>query len=158
MARTPARWLLIFFGLLEEGCPWPGDLRYAKATFIAKPSTLWHDPLTFRILMILPYCYRSWAKLRLRRLTPRIRTWATEDMFAVNPGTGADAAWYRSAALREEALMQSKPFSGPATTSGRLMTSSPEKRPLPPRLRQVCPRDLPGPISTSTSIWRFAVG
>ena len=62
--------------------------------------------------MILPYCYRSWAKLRLRHVSPWIRTWATEDMFAVSPGTGADAAWYRSAALREEALMQSKPFSG----------------------------------------------
>ncbi|MFM7989618.1 MAG: hypothetical protein ACKPKO_60925, partial [Candidatus Fonsibacter sp.] len=35
-----------------------------------------------------------------------------EDMIAVSRGTGEDAAWYRSAAMREEALMSSKPFSG----------------------------------------------
>ena len=82
------------------------------AVFVTKPTTSWEDPLSLRILTILPYCYRCWAKLRLRHLGPWIQSWATEDMFAVKAGKGADAAWYRSAVLREEALMMAKPFSG----------------------------------------------
>ena len=50
--------------------------------------------------------------MRLRQLSPWVQSWATEDMFAVKAGKGADAAWYRSAVLREEALMMAKPFSG----------------------------------------------
>jgi hypothetical protein len=80
--------------------------------FHLQATTSWEDPLSFRILTILPYCYRCWAKLRLRHLSPWIQSWATEDMFAVKAGKGADAAWYRSAVLSEEALMMAKPFSG----------------------------------------------
>ncbi|WP_353239599.1 hypothetical protein, partial [Limnohabitans sp.] len=85
---------------------------HAKAVFISKPTTAWEDPLSFRILMVLPYCYRVWAKLRLLHVAAWVQSWATEDMFAVRRGQGADAAWYRSAVLREDALLQGKPFSG----------------------------------------------
>ncbi len=43
MERTRARWLLILFGLFDQGFPWPAELRQAKATFITKPSTSWQD-------------------------------------------------------------------------------------------------------------------
>ncbi|MFM7985773.1 MAG: hypothetical protein ACKPKO_41310, partial [Candidatus Fonsibacter sp.] len=112
MTRRAATWLLCFFNLLEDGCAWPEQLLHAKAVFISKPTTAWEDPLSFRILMILSYCYRVWAKLCLLHVATWVQSWATEDMYAVRRGQGADAAWYRSAVLREEALMVGKPFSG----------------------------------------------
>ena len=33
-------------------------------------------------------------------------------MMAILQGTGADTAWYRSALLREDALLRGRPFSG----------------------------------------------
>ena len=69
-----AKWLLVLFALVENGAPWPTSLRQGKAVFIAKPGTSWEDPLTFRILLILPYAYRCWAKMRLRHLAPWIQS------------------------------------------------------------------------------------
>eukprot|EP00974_Lingulodinium_polyedra_P006074 575126-Lingulodinium_polyedra.AAC.1 len=62
--------------------------------------------------MVLPYAYRCRAKLGLRHLAPWLASWTTEDIMGVRDGTGADAAWYRSAVLREEALLRGTPFSG----------------------------------------------
>ena len=98
--------------MVENGAPWPGSLRRGQAVFIPKPNTSWDDPLSFRILLVLPYVYRCWAKMRLRHLAPWIRSWATEDMFALLEGTGAEDAWYRSAAMREEAILAARPLSG----------------------------------------------
>ena len=84
----------------------------AKAAFIAKATTSWEDPLTFRILMTLPYAYKCWAKLRLKHVSPWVQSWASQDMFGLREGSGADAAWYRSALLREEAALEGRPFSG----------------------------------------------
>ena len=112
LSVAAAKWLLVHFALVENGAPWPKGLRKGKPVFIAKPSTSWEDPLTFRILLILPYAYRCGAKMRLRHLAPWIRSWATEDMFGLYEGTGAQGAWYRSAVVREEALLSARPFSG----------------------------------------------
>ena len=49
--------------------------------------------------------------MRLRRLMPWIQSWATEDMMGLCGGTGAETPWYRSAVLREQALMEGRPFS-----------------------------------------------
>ena len=62
------------FALDENDAPWPLSLQRGKAVFIAKPSTSWEDPLALRILLILPYAYRCWAKMRLRHLAPWIRS------------------------------------------------------------------------------------
>ena len=43
---------------------------------------------------------------------PWVRSWATEDMFELAEGTGAQDAWYRRAVLREEAIVTPRPFSG----------------------------------------------
>ena len=103
---------MVLFTLVETGAPWPVPLQRGKAVFIAKPNTSWEDPLAFRILLILPYAYRCWAKMRLYHMAPWVRSWATEDMFGLAEGTGAQDAWYRSAVLREEEIVTSRPFSG----------------------------------------------
>ena len=53
-----AKWLLVLFAAVENGAPWPASLRRGTSVFIAKPSTSWEDPLTFRAMLILPYAYR----------------------------------------------------------------------------------------------------
>ncbi len=68
--------------------------------------------MTFRILLILPYAYRCWAKMSFQHLNPWVRSWATEDMLGSLEGTGAEDPWYRSGVLREEAILMGRPFSG----------------------------------------------
>eukprot|EP00974_Lingulodinium_polyedra_P105296 10195113-Lingulodinium_polyedra.AAC.1 len=57
LCRKAAAWLIVLFAQVEGGTPWPDPLRAGKTVFISKPSTNWEGPLTFRILMILPYAY-----------------------------------------------------------------------------------------------------
>ena len=61
--------------------------------------------MAFRSLLILPYAYRCWAKLRLRHLSPWIQTWATEDTLALQAGIGADAALGLGAPRRRALFM-----------------------------------------------------
>ena len=53
MHRLAARWLLVLFGLLEDGCAWPKDMLQARAVFISKPTTYWEEPFGFRIWLNL---------------------------------------------------------------------------------------------------------
>ena len=50
-----AKWLLVLVGLPESGRLWPQELKVAKAAFVSMPTTSWEDPLSFRILMLLPH-------------------------------------------------------------------------------------------------------
>ena len=112
LTRAAVRWLVVLLTLVEAGAEWPRDALHGKAVFIGKPSTRWDDPLTWRVLLILPYLYRVWAKSRLADLEPWAAAWATPDMMALYPGTDATLAWYRSALYREQAAMQGRPYSG----------------------------------------------
>eukprot|EP00969_Alexandrium_andersonii_P083245 3672683-Alexandrium_andersonii.AAC.1 len=55
------------------------------------------DPLAFRGLLILPTVYRTWAKVRLRQLSPWIRSWAPPHLFSGLKGRGAQDAWISTA-------------------------------------------------------------
>eukprot|EP00974_Lingulodinium_polyedra_P069711 6747180-Lingulodinium_polyedra.AAC.1 len=62
---------------------------------MGKPTTDVRDPLFYRLIMVLGYLYRCWAKLRLGHLRPWMQSWAAEDTMAIWAGTGAGAAWMR---------------------------------------------------------------
>ena len=47
-------WLAFTLNLIEDGEAWPKDLLQAKATYLAKDNNKTHDPLAYRVLMILP--------------------------------------------------------------------------------------------------------
>ena len=81
------------------GCPWPGEVKVAKAAFIAKPTTSWDQPLSLRILLILTMIYKTWAKYRLQVMAPWIQCWATQDMLAIAESADAALAFLRSALL-----------------------------------------------------------
>ena len=99
---TTKKYLLpiLFFALLlfhvESGTPWPRDLCKGKAAYLVKDVNNAEDPLSYRVLLILPVLYRSWASARLEDLRPWIPEWELEGMFAGIEGVGAEDAWWQT--------------------------------------------------------------
>ena len=95
-------WLRKLLTMIEDhGAPWPSDVLHARAAFIHKPDTDEQNPLSFRVLSILPVLYRLWAKARLADLQAWIASWATEELFSAVEGYGAGDASYQSAVVVE---------------------------------------------------------
>eukprot|EP00969_Alexandrium_andersonii_P047092 2066494-Alexandrium_andersonii.AAC.1 len=61
--------------VIEGGAHWPKDLRVAKCSFLGKGEGLITDPRKQRGLMLLSLVYRTWAKCRLRDLSPWYEGW-----------------------------------------------------------------------------------
>ena len=87
-------WLAMFYNAIEKGMDWPEDLLHAKAVPIQKPDSDPSQPLSYRVLTILPTLYRLWARMRTQHLQPWMNAWAVDEMFAGIPGRGADLAWW----------------------------------------------------------------
>ena len=58
-------YLAMLLRLIEGGAPWPCDLVHAKGSFLSKGPCNPHDPLSYRILLLLPVLYRKWASTSL---------------------------------------------------------------------------------------------
>lgn len=72
------------------------------------------NPLSYRVLLILPVLYRRCASLRLHDMAPWVHTWALPKMCAgVETTSAEDGSWLTSLVL-ERATVAKKPFSGGA--------------------------------------------
>ena len=70
------------------------ELRPAISVRSAKDPENLSDCLKYRILMILPMLYRTWAAIRLQHLDSWKAEWHCEESFAGSGNAGAeDAAW-----------------------------------------------------------------
>ena len=97
---------------VERTGKWPEATPTAKAVFLPKAEDSTADPLSFRMLLILPTLYRRWASTRLRSMTAWIEKWSTEEMFAGTSGQGAQDGWYDTAVQAEYAEVMGVGFTG----------------------------------------------
>ena len=68
LSRTTFQWLAELLNQIEEGAPLPDEQMMAKAAFLVKSEDKQEDPLSYRVLLILPNLYRRWASTRLKHL------------------------------------------------------------------------------------------
>ena len=59
------RRLAQMFNAIEKGAAWPEAMSVARAAFMAKEEGIELDPLSYRVLLMLPSAYRLYAKIRL---------------------------------------------------------------------------------------------
>ncbi len=98
---------------IEAGKAWPQGVLHAQTAFLAKdPTKQSHDPMDYRLLLLLPTLTRTWAKHRLSQLTPLIETWKVDDLFAGIPGLGAEDAWWLSSCTSEVYRRNALPLTG----------------------------------------------
>ena len=71
-------WLAEMLNLVEQGSPWPDGMEHAKAAYLSKSTDKTDDPLSYRVLMILPALPRRWATHRLQDLKPWTEQMGTE--------------------------------------------------------------------------------
>ena len=90
---------------IEKGAEWPEALKVARAAFLATDAKDALNPLAYRVLLMLPTIYRTWAKIRLRDLKPWIAAWKLPEMYVGIEGQGAADAAY-STALQIEHCME----------------------------------------------------
>ena len=67
---------------IEQGASWPKAGSVARAALMAKEEGVELDPLSYRVLTMLPTSYRLYSKIRLKHLQPWIAEWATPDIYA----------------------------------------------------------------------------
>lgn len=84
----------------------------ARASFMTKDSEDTLNPMAYRVLLMLPVLYRTWATARLQHLAPWISTWAMDEMFARMEGKGAADAAYHTAIITEHALVNCTAMTG----------------------------------------------
>ena len=56
------------FNAIEKGASWPKAESVARAAIMAKEEGIELDPLSYRVLTMLPASYRFYAKIRLKHL------------------------------------------------------------------------------------------
>ena len=98
--------------MIEEGHGWPDTIPTAKAAFLAKDPSKTDDPLSYRVLLILPTLYRRWASVRLLDMAPWIDEWAMDEMYAGVKGQGAQDGWYKMALYIEAWNLTNGKFTG----------------------------------------------
>ena len=97
--------------LIEEGDAWPTNTNVGRFAFMSKDNSKLDDALAYRLLLILSVLYRRWATVRLRNLKEWIATWAQDGFFAGTDAVGAEDAWWETAVVIEEMLLNDTPFS-----------------------------------------------
>ena len=100
---------------IEKGAEWPEALQVARAAFLAKDAKDALNPLAYRVLLMLPYVYRTWAKIRLKDLKPWIAAWTLPEMYAGIEGQGAADAAYSTALQIEHCMVNGVDFTGGAS-------------------------------------------
>ena len=107
-------WAATVLNMIETGDPWPADLLHHRSSCLLKDPNTPYNPLSYRILKIMPVLYRRWASTRLRHLGPWIQTWQLDSMFAGLPDRSADDAWFHTSIEVEEAKMTNTTIIGGA--------------------------------------------
>ena len=102
--------LAMMLNSIEEGAEWPKQMNKARAAFMAKDENDKLNPLSHRVLLMLPGVYRLWSRTRLAHLQPCIAKWATPEMFAGVEGHGAEEAAYSTALLLEHCKLKGVDF------------------------------------------------
>ena len=97
----------------SKGMKWPRQITEAHASCIPKERKASHDPLAYRILLIMSQVYRKWATRRLK--APWIQRWALPQMYAGVPGQGAEQAWWQLSLCLEHWKSQQMQATGGAT-------------------------------------------
>ena len=87
----------------------------ARAAFLTKDAKDALNPLAYRALLMLPTIYRTWAKIRLRHLKPRIAAWKLPEMYVGIEGQGAADASYSTALQIEHCMVHGVDFTGGAS-------------------------------------------
>ena len=96
--------------LIENGAPWPRATTKGRLAFLAKDPDNPHDVLAHRLLSILSVLYRKWGTVRLKNLIPWAADWKVDGFFAGFGGVGAEEAWWETALIIEEHLIDGTPF------------------------------------------------
>ena len=65
--------------MVEDGVDWPEPMQIARAAFMAEEEGTDLDPLSYRVLLMLPSVYRLCATIRLTHMQPWIQTWTTPE-------------------------------------------------------------------------------
>ena len=112
LTQLAAHWLVCLLQLVEAGSQWPADCHVARDVFLMKPSTVIENPLTFRVLTILPVLYRAWGKMRINDVTEWTRHWSSKAMYSAQRGVGAADAWYDFSLRIEHSKMMNGNFAG----------------------------------------------
>ena len=81
---------------------------------MAKEEGIELDPLSYRVLTMLPASYRLYPKIRLKHLQPWIAEWATPEIDAGVEGQGAADAAYETAVRMELSRLRGETCTGGA--------------------------------------------
>ena len=104
--------LVDMMNTIEQGAAWPEALLPARAAFLAKDTTDALNLLAYRVLLMLPSVYRTWAKIRLKHLKRWIAAWKLPEMYAGIEGQGAADASYGTALQIEHYMVHGVEFTG----------------------------------------------
>ena len=66
------------------------------------------DPEDYRVLLIMPWLYRAWARTRFRHVRGWVKTWAAPQQYAGTIGGGAEAEWMKLGVQLEGATLRRK--------------------------------------------------
>ena len=105
-------WIANLLNLIEEGAEWPKQMCTARAAFLVKEVDGDMDPLSYRVLLMLPSIYRLWAQVGLQHVQPWIKQWDLDEICAGTKGKGAQDATYQTALEMELFKMEGTPFTG----------------------------------------------
>ena len=104
--------LVSLLKLVENGAPWPQHCQHARASFLSKDPDDLLNPLSDRVLLMLPVLYRRWASLRLHDLSPWVSQWQLDSMCAGVESKSAEDGWWNTNMLLEQATIGQQPFTG----------------------------------------------
>jgi hypothetical protein len=91
------RLIVKFLNAIEQGAPWPDNMRQTRAVFLSKDPNDTANPLAYRALKITSTIYRKWGTYRNRTLTDWVMSWDDKAINSGVPGKGATDAWYQTA-------------------------------------------------------------
>ena len=105
-------WLAALLNAVEAGAPWPRDLANGRAAYLSKDASNIHNPLAYRVMLILQVLYRRWATCRLHDMQQGVQMWQKTNMYAGVEGSGAEEGWYTTALSLEKFQLDNTNFAG----------------------------------------------
>ena len=87
----------------EETGQWPKQLLQSRAVYLAKQEGLSTGPSDNMILLMMPWLYRTWAKLRYHQMRGRYQQWEMPYHHTGAGNGGSEAAWMKTAMHVEHA-------------------------------------------------------
>ena len=118
-------WVATHLNIIENGGAWPQDLLLGRAAFLSKDPDDTENPLSYRVLLILPVLYRRWATARLSDMQGWVHTWQHPAMFAGVDSASAEDAWYETALKHENYLYATSTSPAPPPISTNVLIKLP---------------------------------